>query len=132
MIFFSCNIHIVGVSLQEDDTADLFDIYVTKHNFYRIMDALTDPPWFRTFKDIVRWRHHWGVTFFALQLFGYTCLLAPPHLLPALLVVFVVFVGLVASSERDLHQYKLFVDEKEQLNKQQKIEEANSKSLAER
>ena len=119
-------------ALQEDDTADLFDIYVTKHSFYRIMDTMTNPLWFRTFKDIIRWNHHFGVTFFTLYLYGFTCLLAEVWMFPVLFVIFIIFVGLVASYERHFHKLKLFVDEKQQLTKQQKSDEGNSKSLAER
>jgi hypothetical protein len=51
---------------------------------------------------------------------------------PVLFAVFIIFVGLVASYERHYHQEKLFVDEKEQSTKLQKVDEGNSKSLAER
>ena len=96
------------------------------------MDTLTNPPWLRTLKDIMRWKHHFGVTFFALYLFGYTCLLADVFMFPVLLVVFVIFVGLVGSCERHFHDRKLFVNSKAQMSKQVKVEEGNSKSMAER
>jgi len=118
--------------IDEEDALDLFDIYVTKHNFYRIMDTLTNPLWFSTFKDIIHWKHHFGVTFFTLFLYGYTCLLAEAFMFPFIFVVFIIFVGLVASCERSYHDQKLFVDEKAQSTKQSKIDEGNSKSLAER
>jgi hypothetical protein len=119
-------------SVDEEDAVDLFDIYVTKHNFYRIMDTMTNPLWFKTFKDIIRWNHHFGITFFALYLYSYTCLLAEAYMFPFIFVIFIIFVGLVASYERNFEKQKLFVDEKTQSNKQNKVEEGNSKSLAER
>jgi uncharacterized protein YxeA len=51
---------------------------------------------------------------------------------PFIFVIFIIFVGLVASYERNFEKQKLFVDEKTQSNKQNKVEEGNSKSLAER
>lgn len=94
----------------EEDESSVATVLITKHNLTRIIQAIKNPPYLRTFLDIIHWKTNPVYTFCALYLHAYMFLLAPVWQYPILFVVALALLGYVASKKRN-YDIQLYVAE---------------------